>query len=141
MPVRITPAEFAEKHARRLKGSIEDIRTGLSRVTVSPTAQAAAKQDKMIAELTRAVTSGKWAARLRSVTLEQWKAAAIEKGLPRIASGIDGATVKQVDFATQLFAYENTVLTRVEAMPDLTIEDSIGRATTWIREMSKFVRR
>lgn len=141
MPVRITPAEFAEKHARRLKGSIEDIRTGLSRVTVSPTAQAAAKQDKMIAELTRAVTSGKWAARLRSVTLEQWKAAAIEKGLPRIASGIDGATAKQVDFATQLFAYENTVLTRVEAMPDLTIEDSIGRATTWIREMSKFVRR
>ena len=141
MVVRITPAEFAEKHARRLKASIEDIRIGLSRVSVAPTALAAAKQDKMIAELTRAVQSGKWAARLKSVSLEQWKTAAIEKGLPRIASWVDGATAKQVDFATQLFAFENTVLTKVNAMPDLTIEDSINRATTWIREMSKFVRR
>jgi len=141
MPVRITPEEYAAKHARRLTAAIEDIRTGLTRVTESPTAQAAAKSEKMLAELTRAVQSGKWAARLRSVSLEQWRTAAIEKGLPRIAAGVAGAREKMVDFGTQLFAFENTLLTRIYAMPDLTVEDAINRCSTWIREMAKFQRR
>ena len=140
MPVRITPTEFQDKHARRLKAAVEDIRLGVQRVTVSPTAQAADKQAKMLAELTRAVQSGKWASRLRAVTLEDWRTKTIDKGLNRIAAGIDAAAAKQVDFATKLFAFENTLLTKITAMPDLTIEDSINRATTWIREMSKFVR-
>lgn len=141
MPVRITPEEYAAKHARRLTAAIEDIRTGLGRVTESPTAKAATKQDKMLAELTRSVQSGKWAARLKSVTLEQWRTAAIEKGLPRIAAGVAGATAKMTDFGTQLFAYENTLLGKIAAMPDLTVEDAINRCSTWIREMAKFVRR
>ncbi len=36
MDVRLTPEEIAEKQARRLKGSLEDIRRGIDRVTVSP---------------------------------------------------------------------------------------------------------
>lgn len=138
-PILITPEEFAEKHARRLKQSVEDIRLGVSRVTVAPTSLAAAKQDKMLARLQASVTSGKWAARLRAVTVEQWKMATIDKGLNRIAAGIDAAHDKQVVFAGQLLSYENTLLTTIEKMPDLTIEDSVSRATAWIRGMSKFV--
>jgi hypothetical protein len=137
----VSPADFTEKHARRLKGAIEDVRAGVNRITVAPTAQAANKQEKMLAELTRAVQSGKWAARLKAVTLEDWRSKMIDKGIPRIAPGIDAATAKVTAFATELIAYENTLLTRVEAMPDLTIEDSVARASTWIREMSKFTRR
>jgi hypothetical protein len=140
-PVRVTPEQYQEKHARRLKGAIEDIRAGVGRVTESPTVKAAAKKEKMLAELTRAVQSGKWETRLKAVTLEQWRTNTIEKGLPRISAGIDAASTKVIAFATQLIAYENTLLTRIGGMPDLTIEDSISRATTWIREMSKFVQR
>ena len=39
---KLTPTEVTEKHARRLKGSIEDMRAGIARVTASPTAAAAA---------------------------------------------------------------------------------------------------
>jgi len=124
-----------------LTAALEDIRTGLGRVSESPTAKAAAKQDKMLAELTRAVQSGKWANGLKRVSLEAWRAAAIDKGLPRIAAGVAGAHDKMTDFGTQLFAYENTLLAKVAAMPDLTIEDAINRATYWIREMAKFVRK
>jgi hypothetical protein len=141
MPVRTSPAEFTEKHARRLKGAIEDVRAGVGRITVAPTLQAANKQEKMLAELTRAVQSGKWAARLKAVTLEDWRSKMIDKGIPRIAPGIDAATAKVTAFATDLIAYENNLLTTVERMPDLTIEDSVARASTWIREMSKFARR
>lgn len=141
MAVRLTPEEFAEKHARRLKGSIEDVRAGIARVTEAPTAKAAAKQDKMLNNLTESVRSGKWARRLRSVTLEEWKQAAAEIGTARIAAGIDAARQKQIDFATQLFAYQNALLGQIEKMPDLTLEDSINRAVAWMRGMSKFERK
>jgi len=140
MPVRITPEEYAEKHARNLKASIEDIRRGLTRVTESPTAKAADQQEKMLARLSEAVRSGKWAAGLRRVSLEEWKEKTITKGLPRIAAGIDAAHGKQVDFATALFAHENRLLGEIARLPDLTLEDSISRATAWIRGMSTFTR-
>ena len=79
--ITITPEEFAEKHARRLKAAVEDIRAGVERVTESPTAKAAAKQDKMIARLQEAVSSGKWAARLKAVPLEDWKSKTIRRAL------------------------------------------------------------
>lgn len=141
MPVKLTPQEFQEKHARNLKASVPDIRRGVERVTDSPTAKAAAQQEKMLSRLTEAVASGKWAAGLRRVSLEEWKDKTLNKGIGRIAAGIDAAAPKVVAFATDLIAFENTLMSRIEAMPDLTLEDSIQRATEWIRGMAKFERR
>jgi len=135
---KLTPQEFREKQARRLKGAVEDIRAGVEKVTTAPTVQAAAKQDKMVQNLQAAVQSGKWASRLKKVSLEEWKAATANKGIPRIAAGIDGAAAKVEDFASQLLPYEDQVLAQLKNMPDLTLEDSISRATTWIRQMAKF---
>jgi len=139
--IRLTPEEFAEKHARRLKASVEDIRAGVERVTASPTAAAAAKKTKMLQNLQASVTSGKWEAGLARVSLDEWKQKTINKGLGRVAAGIDEAHDKQVKFAGQLLAFESTLKTSVDKMPDLTIEDSIGRATAWIRGMAKFERK
>jgi len=141
MPVRLTPEQYARKHASRLKNAIPEIQEGIEAVTTSPTALAADKSDKMLANLTRAVQSGKWAARLRSVSLEDWKSAAIKKGLNRIAGGIDEAHDKQVAFAAELFPFENALMSEIDRMPDLTIEDSISRATKWIRGMAEFERK
>lgn len=140
-PINITGEEFAEKHARRLKGSIEDIRSGVSKVTESPTAKAAKKQDKMLAGVQAAVTSGKWAQRLNAVSLDEWKQKTLDKGLGRIASGIDGAHDKVVAFANQLLPFESGLKDQISKMPDLTLEDSVNRATAWIRGMSKFTRK
>jgi len=141
MPVKVTPEEYADKQARRLKAATEDIRRGVQRVTESPTAKAAAAKDKMIARLVESVNSGKWEAGLKRVTLEDWKSKMLEKGINRIAAGIDAAKPKVVAFATELLAFEDTLLSKVDAMPDLTLEDSISRATAWMRGMSKFQRR
>jgi len=37
--------------------------------------------------------------------------------------------------------YEATLKDQINKMPDLTLEDSISRATSWIRGMSKFTRK
>lgn len=140
MPVRVTPEQFAEKHARRLKASSQDIRAGIERVTVSPTAKAAEQGEKMVARLSESVRSGKWARGLRRVSLEEWKDKTINKGLARIPAGIDAAHDKVVSFATDLIAHENRLLTKIEGMPDLTLDDSIQRATEWMRGMAEFKR-
>ena len=135
---KLTPVEFAEKHARRLKASSEDIRKGVARVTEAPTAKAAAKADKMLAKITEAVTSGKWADRLRAVSLEEWQAKMTTKGIPRISAGIDAARAKVEDFYAQMGPFQDTLQRKIETMPDMTIEDSIARASEWMRGMAKF---
>lgn len=140
MPITMTAQQFAEKHARRLKGATEDIRRGVQAVTEAPTLKAAAQQDKMLARLTEAVNSGKWARGLRRVTLEEWKDKTLTKGIGRIAAGIDAAQDKMIDFGGQLLEYEATLQREIEGMSDLTLEDSISRMTAWCRGMARFTR-
>ncbi len=138
---RVTPEEFQEKHARRLKGATEDIRRGVERVTTSPTEKAAAKADKFLAKVTESVNSGKWQSGLRRVTLEEWKGKMIEKGIARIPQGIDGARDKVIAFASDLLPHVDRGVDKVKNMPDLTIEDSINRMTSFVRHMAEFKRR
>lgn len=138
MPVRVNAEEYTAKHNRRTKAALEDMRAGINRVSDSPTAKAAAKADKMIAGIQEAVSSGKWGNRLRAVTLQDWKNAALNKGLPRVSAGLDAAGPAITAMARQLLEFENTQLDRIEKMPDLTLEDSISRMTTWARSMAQF---
>lgn len=136
--IRVTPDEFVEKHARRTKGALEDLRRGVAAVTEAPGAKAANKADKMRAKLVEAIDSGKWQKRVGAVTLEDWKKAMLDKGVARVPAGVDAAADKTKKFAGQLLAHEATLKEEVDQMPDLTLEDSIARATAWIRGMSKF---
>lgn len=137
---KLSPVEFQEKHARRLKASTEDIRRGIERVTESPCEKAAAKQDKMLANLTASVQSGKWAAGLKRVSLEDWKSKARDVGVNRIAAGIDAAKAKVVSFAEQLLPHVDRGKEKIKAMPDITLDDNINRMTEYIRHMAGFKR-
>lgn len=136
--ITITPAQFTEKHSRRLKGALEDMRRGVEGVSTAPGAAAAKKLDKMRAGIVRSLDDGTWARRVGAVSLEDWKKSMLEKGLNRVASGVDGAASKVEAFATQLLAAESSLQADISKMPDLTLEDSISRMTSWVRGMSKF---
>lgn len=140
MPVNITPEEFQEKHARRLKAATEDMRRGVERVSEAPGKKAAEKVDKWVAAITSSETQQKWARRVASVSLDDWKQKMISKGIGRVAAGIDAAAPKTIEFATKLIEHQNRGLTALERMPDLTLEDSVNRAATWIRHMANFKR-
>ncbi|GAI10692.1 unnamed protein product [marine sediment metagenome] len=137
---KLTAAEFQEKHARRLKAAVEDVRKGIDRVTENPCEKAAAKQDKMLTNLTAAITAGKWAAGLKRVSLEQWKKQARDIGVNRIAAGIDGAKAKVIDFAEVLLPHIDRGIDKIKAMPDVTLDDNINRMTSFIRHMSEMKR-
>ncbi len=137
---KLTAAEFQDKHARRLKAAVEDVRKGIDKVTESPTEKAAQKQDKMLSNLTAAVQSGKWAKGLKRVSLEDWKKKARDVGVNRIAAGIDAAKDKVISFAEQLLPYIDRQKAAISGMPDVTLDDNINRMNTFIRGMAQFTR-
>ena len=138
--VRLTPKECYDKLARNLKNATPDIQDGINRVTEAPTVKAAAKQDKMLRNLNKAVQDGKWKRGLERVTLEEWKKKALEKGVPRISTGIDGAESKSVDFFTKFIPHLEKGMAEVDKMADMTIEDSVNRAAHMIRHNAGFKR-
>lgn len=135
---KLTPAEAHEKWKNRLTSAIPDVKAGIDRVTESPTAKAAAKEDKWFAGLQRAKASGKFKRGLLAVSLEEWKTKARDVGADRIPAGAAAAKDKQTTFYGKLFPYEETLQAKIKAMPDTTIQDSVARASAWIMGMSNF---
>lgn len=135
---KLTPQEFREKHARRLKAATEDMRKGVEAVTEAPTAKAAKKMDKLRTNLLKAIDSGKMERALKAVTLEEWKRKMVEVGIGRVSSGIDGAAAKVENFAAQLLPHIDKLKSEVDRMPDVTLDDSINRMVSFTRGMAKF---
>ena len=134
---RLSPEEYASKQARNLKNSIQDIRDGISRVTVAPGQLAVKAQDKMRTKTLEAIDSGRWASKTGAVSLQEWQAGALNKGVDRIATGIDAAHDKQVQMAGRLLPIVDAAASRARAMPSNTLQDSIARMTSFVTDMSK----
>jgi len=135
---KLSAEQYAEKQSRNLKNSLPDIRAGIERVSQAPGAAAAAAQSRMKDNLNKAIDDGRWAAKVRGVTLEEWKQAALTKGVDRIAQGIDQAHDKQVQMAGRLLAAVDASAQQVRTMPKGTISDSIARMTKFVEDMHKF---
>lgn len=135
---RLSPEEFADKQATRLVNATDDMRKGVEKVTVSPTQKAAKNLGKLKANLIKAIDSGKMARRMNAVTVEEWRNKMINKGIPRVSAGIEAARPKVIAFATQFLPFLDGVKAKVDKMPNVTLEDSINRMVTQVRETSKF---
>ena len=135
---RVTAQEYADKMARRLSAATEDIKRGIQRVQESPAQAAIAQKELLKQRFAEAIDNGKWEEALAQVTLAEWKTAATEKGVPRIASGINAAKPKLVKFATKLLPAVDAASAIVKNMPKATLDDRIARATAYMREMANF---
>ncbi len=135
-----TKERAAAKWARNLKAATGEIRIGVEAVTESPMLKAAAAVDKYAEGVRRAVESGKYVARLQATPLALWKTNTLDKGIGRIAAGVDAADSKVEAFFGELLPFQDSLKNTVNNMPDVTLEDSIQRMTTWARGMSEFRR-
>jgi hypothetical protein len=124
-----------------LGGATEDIRRGIERVTVAPGQSAAANQEAMQRNLNESIDSGRWARRVASVSLQDWKTAATTKGLQRVASGAQAAEGKMQRVAQELLPAVDAAAAAARQIPKVTIEDSINRAATFMRQMRQFKER
>lgn len=135
--VKVTPEQFAQRWGTALKQNVERIREGVLNVTESPGASAAKSADKWHAAMIQLKTKEKWQRRVGEMTLEEWQHAMIDKGINRIAVGVDQAQPKMQVYGEKLIAHQNRLLADLDNMADVTLEDSVARATFWIRGMAK----
>ncbi len=135
---KLTGLEAAEKHARRLTGATEDIRQGVERVTVAPGQLAAAKVDKMRQNLLASIDDGTWATNVAKVTVGEWKDDMLNKGVNRIGPGVTAAIPKTAVFFSELFEHQDKIVAEINNMPDLSLEDNIGRMVHNARRMAEF---
>ena len=135
--VRLTAEEFQKKHRARTNAAQQDMRDGINRVTEAPGKKAAAAKDKMRQRLIESIDNGKWERRVAAVSLEDWKADMLDKGVGRVAAGLDRSAGKVVAFAEKLISHQNRLLADLEGDPSVTLEDNINRMVKWVRGMAE----
>lgn len=130
-------AEFAAKWANRLSNSTTEMLKGVNAVSTSPAQAAVAKKAKLIANWNASINDGSWERAMNKISVEDWRSAMINKGVPRVASGAQEAAAKMAAFGDRLLAYQNAGLPTIYKMPDTSLADSKNRAVAWIEYMSK----
>jgi len=123
----IDPTRWAAKWRRNMEASTNDIRDGVNAVTEAPTKKAAARVGTMKARFIAAVDSGKVAAGLNAVGLEDWRRDMLEKGLPRISEGAAKGEEKTQKAAAALAPQIQRIRDEIDAMPNATEADRKAR--------------
>ncbi len=135
---KVTPEEAAGKWSRNLGASTTDIQRGLERVSEAPGAKAARQKSLWVQRVQ--ASQDKWARNVQ-VPLEEWRAAAISKGLPRIASGATAAEPKMAAFMREFLPHLDAGKARLDSMPKGSLQDSINRAAFMIQHNASFRKR
>lgn len=133
---RVNAQQWLDKWGRRLNAAGQDIQNGVQRVTTAPGVSAAAAQDRFLAGITQAVTSGVWARQVSKVSLSDWQNAMKNKAIPRIPQGVTAAQASKQGQITALLTAVDGAAAAANALPKGGLEQSIARATTFMREMS-----
>lgn len=134
------PQAVTDKQIQKAQNAGQDWLNSINDVQDSPMAAAAAKQQKMLTNLTASVTSGKWAAGLLAVSTQAWQQACATKGQARYGAGVAAAKDKILAFQTQWQPFVTAQAAKVNQMPDLTLEDRLNKASAMGRALAGFSR-
>lgn len=91
---KLTPQQAAQKWARNYANSTETMKQGVMAVTKNPAEAAIEAKDRYIKGVQEAYNDGRWEAGLRKTTLQAWRTAYLEKGIPNAAAGARAGQVK-----------------------------------------------
>jgi hypothetical protein len=111
---------------------------GVEGVSSAPNAKAAAALPRWIASVTSKATQDKFVAKNNAVTLESWKSATVQFGVPNLSRGAQKGQTKYAAFATKFYPFLSSTLSKINAMPNVTLEDRIARATELMRSNAAY---
>ena len=125
------------KWSTRTSAAQQDYVNGVQNTTKDPTQLAINNQARAVSNYTAALQSGKWATRLRNVGKTGWQQAVAAKA-SNFSTGVQNAETKFVGAFTRLLAFENTLQSQVDAMPNVTDTDRENRMLAWVRGMRQY---
>jgi len=102
---------------------------GIQGVTVAPNTKAAAALPRWIASVTSKKVQDKYVSKNNAVTLQAWQAAAVTFGVPNLSRGAQKGQTKYAAFAQKFYPFLSQNLAKIQAMPNVTLQERIARAT------------
>jgi hypothetical protein len=129
-----TPDQIAANWASRLAASTQKITDGVNGVTVAP-GVAAARQKDVWLQNTQAAAA-KWQRNVAAVSLADWQAMMLNKGVQRIAAGAQAAQPKFQAFMSKFLPYVHSG--RAALPPRGTLDQNINRAVQMMRHNAAF---
>jgi hypothetical protein len=137
---RVNAQQYAELWSQRLTAAQPRIRQGIEQTSESPAAKAVQAEAKFRQNLNQAIDDGRWRDSLGKVTLQDWKSATIDKGLPRLAGGVQQVVNSgaQAKMAQRLLQAVDASVSSISDMPSTTLDDNINRMTSFVRAMSQY---
>lgn len=127
-----------DKWSRNMAQAGDAMKAGIASVTESPNSKAADAADKYARNVAEAVSSGRYAAGNRSVSLTDWKQAATDKGVANMQNGVRSISGKAKRAMQDQLNYAQTVATQISGMPSSTEADMDARALAAIRLMRQY---
>lgn len=137
----LSSADVAAKWVTNTSNSGAAMKAGVMAVQTAPTATAAQHLDRYQAGVMQAVSSGKMAAALNAVTLQDWQNAMVTKGIARVPQGVQAAKGKMQSFMDQWLPQMQNLKSRIAQMPKGTLADSQARAAFAIQFNAGFSKR
>jgi hypothetical protein len=99
---------------------------GVQNTTKDPTALAIAQQNKLLANFTQAVTSGRFARNLARVGKQGWQSATVAKAA-NYGTGINASQAKYEAAIGPVLQQIGTLQGQIASMPRATFQDSLNR--------------
>lgn len=131
-----TAQQAAADWVAGLSAKTQRIQTGVQSVTTAPGQAAARQKNVWVQNVTQ--SADKWATRVQQVSLQDWQASMVNKGIPRIASGAQAAQSKFENFMGQFLPFVERG--KASLPPRGTFEQNVQRATAWMQYAHTFKR-
>lgn len=138
MPPIPDPQQVAAKWAARASSAGPDYQRGVEQTDKDPTALAIQNQGRLLANFTRSVQDGTWAARLRAVGKTGWVEAVRTKGVTNYTNGVSNAEAKVAAAFAPLLAFEGNLQRQIQSMPSDTDAAREARMLAWTRGMRAY---
>lgn len=126
MPSNLTSQQIVQKWADRGAASGETVKAGVNAVTTAPGQLAAQQKALWLQRVTAA--ADKWANNVAAVSLNEWKTAMLNKGIPNMQNGYANGRAKFQRFMNAFLPYARQVSADIKAMPKGTIQQSKDRS-------------
>jgi hypothetical protein len=138
MPVKVTPEQATTKWLNNINTAGDRMKTGAMNVQVAPGQKAAAAADKWLMRVQQ--SQAKYKNNVSRVSLQEWQNAYITVGIPRVSQGAAAKQAKYTAAMADFIPYLTQGVAKIDAMPKVTLQDSIARAVAMINHNAAYVR-
>lgn len=130
------PTEATAMWSSGMANSTEKWKKKIAQVRVNPAQKAVAAKEKMVARFQASMNDGSYEAAMQGVTLQSWIQSATSKA-SRLAQGAQEGRPKMQAYLQAAKPIYDQNEAEIEAMPNVTEEDSVQRMIRNMQNMKK----